>query len=239
MRKQVLHALRERRLAIGMLIVSTGLGVVFKSWGLHESNVVVLYLFSVLLITRFTKCYFYGIASSVLSLLLFNWFFTEPYFTLKVYDLTYLITFFIMMFTSIVTSALTTTAKQAVANREAATQERYRSNLLRAISHDIRTPLSVIMGTSEVLMGATKEEAIQHALAKDIHRDAEWLHDMVENILNLTKLQDGKFSLEKHAEAVEEVVEAIARDSINCIGTGLVCLRSWGCFLIAFCVENR
>ncbi len=93
-------------------------------------------------------------------------------------------------------------------SREEITQERYRGNLLRAISHDIRTPLSGIMGTSEMLMDATEQGDPRYALAENIYRDAQWLHGMVENILNLTRLQDGKLALHKQPEAVEEVIGA-------------------------------
>lgn len=208
MKKHVLNTFKDLALTAAILMVATCLGFLFNRWELHETNIVVIYIFSVLLISRFTTGYLCGISASVFSLLLFNWFFTEPYFTLKVNDPTYLITFFIMMFTSIVTSTLTTKAKQAAASREEATQERYRSNLLRAISHDIRTPLSVIMGTTEMLMTTTKDDEATNNLAKDIYRDAQWLHGMVENILSLTKLQNSKISLEKIPEAVEEVVES-------------------------------
>ena len=93
-------------------------------------------------------------------------------------------------------------------SREEATQERYRSNLLRAISHDIRTPLSGIMGTSEMLMDKLDQKDPSYILAQDIYHDAEWLHDLVENILNLTKLRDGKLMLNKQLEAMEEVIGA-------------------------------
>lgn len=106
MKKYGLSIIRDVVLLVLLLAASTLVGFCFRHWELHETNVVVVYIFSVLLISRFTRGYLYGIASSVISLLLFNWFFTEPYFTLKVHDMTYLITFTIMMFTSIVTSAL-------------------------------------------------------------------------------------------------------------------------------------
>ncbi|MBQ3078725.1 MAG: ATP-binding protein [Clostridia bacterium] len=98
--------------------------------------------------------------------------------------------------------------QQQVRSREETTRERYRGNLLRAISHDIRTPLSGIMGTSEMLMASTDRDDPRYAQARDINQDAQWLHNMVENILNLTKLQDGKLVLHKQPEAVEEVVGA-------------------------------
>ena len=92
--------------------------------------------------------------------------------------------------------------------REQAAQERYRSNLLRAISHDLRTPLSGILGTSEMLMDMSEAQDPRYALAQDIHKDASWLYSLVENILNLTRLQDGRLSLKKQPEAVEEVIGA-------------------------------
>lgn len=98
--------------------------------------------------------------------------------------------------------------KAQAKSREEMTQERYRGNLLRAISHDIRTPLSRIMGISEMLLGMTDVNDQRYNLAQDIYKDADWLHSLVENILNLTKLQDGKLILNKQVEALEEVIGA-------------------------------
>lgn len=116
MKKGVLNVLRDTGLTAMILVISTLLGMLFGHWGFHKINVVVVYIFSVLLIARFTRGYGYGIGASIVSLLLFNWFFTEPYYTLKVDDMTYIVTFAIMMFTSIVTSTLTSKVKQAAAD---------------------------------------------------------------------------------------------------------------------------
>ena len=97
-------------------------------------------------------------------------------------------------------------AQQKMHYIEETQQERYRGNLLRAISHDLRTPLSGIMGTSEILMSMSSLSDPRHELAKQIRDDAEWLHSLVENILSLTKLQDGKLTLKKQLEPVEEVL---------------------------------
>lgn len=87
-------------------------------------------------------------------------------------------------------------------------RERYRSNLLRAISHDIRTPLTGIMGSSEMLMNVLEKGEFPYEMAEGIYKDADWLHSLVENILNLTRLQDGDVPLTKQPEAVEEIVGA-------------------------------
>jgi len=97
-------------------------------------------------------------------------------------------------------------SKQRIKAHEEAVQERNRSTLLRAISHDLRTPLSAIMGTSEVLMDMINTEDTKYSLVEGIYEDAEWLHSLVENILNLTRLKEGKLILDKQIEAVEEVI---------------------------------
>ena len=98
--------------------------------------------------------------------------------------------------------------KERIRTREEANQERYRGNLLRAISHDLRTPLAGIMGTSEMIMDMTGKDDPRFSLAKGIYKDADWLHSLVENILSLTRLQDGRLTLNKQPEAVEEVIGA-------------------------------
>lgn len=96
--------------------------------------------------------------------------------------------------------------QERIKSREEMAQERYRGNLLRAISHDLRTPLSGIMGTSEILMDMTDKKDERYALAEGIYKDADWLHSLVENILSLTRLRDGKLILNKQMEAAEEVI---------------------------------
>ncbi|MGN1164045.1 MAG: sensor histidine kinase, partial [Candidatus Ornithospirochaeta sp.] len=90
--------------------------------------------------------------------------------------------------------------------RETMERERERANLLRAISHDLRTPLSGIMGTSEMLMDMTEKDDKRQVLLKGIYQDADWLKNLVENILSLTRLQDGKIVPHKEMEAMEEVI---------------------------------
>lgn len=102
-------------------------------------------------------------------------------------------------------------AEQRRKTNEAIVQERYRGNLLQAISHDLRTPLTGIMGTAEMLLHMTEADDPRYDLIKEIYGDADWLHALVENILSLTRLQDGKLVLRKEEEAVEEVVGAAIR----------------------------
>jgi len=100
------------------------------------------------------------------------------------------------------------TQKQNLLQRENE-RERYRSSLLRAISHDLRTPLTGIMGTSEMIMGMTDREDMRYELASEIMEDAEWLHSLMENILNLTRLEDSNRYLKKQPEAIEEIIAVV------------------------------
>lgn len=95
---------------------------------------------------------------------------------------------------------------ERIRDRESMERERERANLLRAISHDLRTPLSGIMGTSEMLMDMTEKEDRRQPLLLGIYQDADWLKSLVENILSLTRLQDGKILIHKEMEAMEEVI---------------------------------
>lgn len=194
----------------GFLLLASAVGICFREVHFQESNIVIVYMLSVLMTSRFTKGYVFGLTASVIATFLFNWLFTKPYYSFAVYNPGYLITFVIMTITAILTSALTTRIKEdAVRAQEKEAeieQERYRGNLLRAISHDLRTPLSGIMGTSEMLIDMTKKDDPRHEMAVGIHKDADWLHSLVENILSLTRLQDGRLNIKKEMEALEEVI---------------------------------
>lgn len=89
---------------------------------------------------------------------------------------------------------------------EAMAQERYRGNLLRGISHDLRTPLASMMGIAEMLMDMTPADDSRHSLAEDIFKESNWLHSMVQNILSLTRLRDGAMNLSRQMVPIEEVI---------------------------------
>jgi two-component system sensor histidine kinase KdpD len=349
--------IRSIAIVFSLLLIATLIGYIFKLFNFSEVNVVILYVLVVLLVSYFTETYIYGFAAAIFSLLAFNRFFTNPYFTLKINDPTNIITFIIMTITTIITTTLTTRVKKAneealqreaetkslyemtnsltktnsideigtiaakaiysllssnvarinfcedslpvkkfiqikdngdlvhrrlddgnslakrlenlhtpydindsycdfpiyskksilavaripeevvnqmdsfqkrmlhaimenaalalerfisirdnIKSKEETERERYRANLLRSISHDLRTPLSAIMGTSEMIMSMSSEDDPRYKLSQDIFEDAKWLFSLVENILNLTKLQGENLKLKKVPESVDDVV---------------------------------
>ncbi|MDO4532070.1 MAG: DUF4118 domain-containing protein, partial [Bacillota bacterium] len=93
-------------------------------------------------------------------------------------------------------------------------KEKMRSNLLRAVSHDLRTPLTGIIGSASTLLesGRLIPEETSRKMLTDIQQDAEWLVHMVENLLSITRISGGTTTLKKQDEIVEEVVgEAVGR----------------------------
>ena len=87
-------------------------------------------------------------------------------------------------------------------------REQLRSNLLRAISHDLRTPLTGIEGSSSLILSSFNEltgDTILE-LVKEINYDSEWLIRLVENLLSMTRIECGKLEIKKSQEIVEEIV---------------------------------
>ncbi len=93
-------------------------------------------------------------------------------------------------------------------------KEKMRSNLLRAVSHDLRTPLTGIIGSATTLLenGSEISSEDSRKMLTEIQHDAEWLIHMVENLLSVTRITGGATNLKKQDEMIEEVVgEAVGR----------------------------
>lgn len=339
-------------ITLSLNIFATLLSLMIQHFGSTEVNFVVIYILSVLLTSRNTKGYSYGILASLISMLSFNFFFTEPLYTFTVYDTTYIFTFIVILIAAILTSALTSkliyskeladkrekqsrtlyqitsalaktggvtdvaivsasclvnllkcdvifvilnqkdntaqkiappatgqgiisndinlsdidniiknhytfpitvrekcvgyiclpnelkdmseeskflldsvimqitiaiqremlTAEKETAKAETE-RERFKSNLLRAISHDLRTPLTGITGAAEMLLqNLDDEENVK--LVQGIYEDSSWLVRLIENILSLTRIQEGRMAVNIQPEIAEEIVaEAVSRAS--------------------------
>ncbi|WP_036120438.1 sensor histidine kinase [Lysinibacillus sphaericus] len=90
-----------------------------------------------------------------------------------------------------------------------AEMEQMRANLLRAISHDLRTPLTAISGNADILLNNASliPDSEKNKLYEDIFNNSKWLVQMVENLLAVSKLEDGQFALEMQMELVEDIIQ--------------------------------
>lgn len=87
-------------------------------------------------------------------------------------------------------------------------QEQLRANLLRAISHDLRTPLTSISGNAGILMANSEvlNKEQKTALYTDIYDDSMWLINLIENLLSITRIDNGTLNLNLQPELLEEVI---------------------------------
>lgn len=187
----------------------------------NNVNVVLIYILGLIIISRYTRGYKYGIGAAIFCVIVVNYCFTYPYFKLNFTLSGYPVTFLEMITITLITSTTTSRLVEQsgiIAERERqlaeAEKEKMRANLLRAISHDIRTPLTSIMGSATALIneaGTCSEEECTE-LAAHIYDDSEWLLHMVENLLSVTRISNSSRSLKMNPEIVEEIVsESVER----------------------------
>ena len=179
------------------------------------SYVAVLFFLDVFLTALLTDGYLFSILIAVTGVLCVDYVFTEPYWEISFTLAGFPLTFIVMMFISVVTGMLTSRAKQVESLKREAERERIHSNLLRAVSHDIRTPLTGIVGATDVLLD--QENALtpeqRHQLLSSANEDARWLIRIVENLLSITRIgAQGDAKVTKTLAVAEEVIEgAVAK----------------------------
>ena len=181
---------------------------------IDDSDVYVALIFelTVVLVSRFTDGYLFGLLSSVVGVIGINYIFTFPYYQLNFTISGYPLTFLVMLIVSVVVSTLTTQIKQQEKIRAEAEKEKMRGNLLRAVSHDIRTPLTSIVGGVSTLLdsGDQLDEATRTQLLENIRDESNWLVSVVENLLSVTRMTGEQTKIKKEMEAGEEVLSAAA-----------------------------
>ena len=302
-----------------ILLLATLAGYAFARVGFTEANIIAIYLLAVLLTSMVTSTRSSYILSAVGSVLVFNFFFTSPQFSLRVYEHGAPMTFLIMMVAALIVGSLTDRLKSqvkqstraayrtnllfetnqmlqkaateqeifqvahtqlhklvgrdlavnpgittggkkdatiyliktashiygsvtmdgaepleafensvllsilgecalALENRKNANEkeeakllaenEKLRANLLRAISHDLRTPLTAISGNAGILLEGSEQLSPDNRkqMYSDIYDDAAWLYNLVENLLAVTRIGEGHMRLNTQPQLVEEIV---------------------------------
>lgn len=363
--EQIIPTGKDLLITAAVLFAATALGLCFFELGFTESNIITIYILGAMICAMLTKSHFCSLISSLCSVLLFNFFFTEPRLTLHAYEPGYSITFIVMMLASLFTSSLAyrlkkiaresagsayrtkvlfdtnqllqksrteeevlkITANQVILlldkdvviypvengdigpgylyakdendentlrmdtseeevvrwvlknkKRAGATtkvfpkakclylairingkaygimgirvekktlstfeysvllsilgecglalenlenerekeraslmaqNEKLRANLLRTISHDLRTPLTSISGNASNLCNHHKllDDATKEQIYSDIYDDSEWLIQLVENLLSVTRIENGEMQLNKSLEVLDDVIE--------------------------------
>ena len=311
--------LRDWGISAGILALASGLGYLFSKVGFSEANIIAIYLLAVLLTAMVTSTRSSYVLSAIGSVLVFNFFFTYPQFSLRVYADGAPLTFLIMLIASLTVGTMTDrmkgqtkqstqaayrtnllletnqllqkaqtdeeilsacrtqvskllgrtasvlpgvvastnedtqrypikvqdriygtviiegaepleafensvllsilgecaltlensrNTKEKEAAKLQAENEKLRANLLRSISHDLRTPLTSISGNAGMLLSDLEKldnDTIRQ-MCGDIYDDSAWLTNLVENLLAVTKIEEGRMKLQKQPHLVEEIV---------------------------------
>ena len=203
-----LRRLYDFFLTAAILVTATVLCTLLRRLDSGGGYVHLIFVLAVATISRWTEGFFWGIFSSVTGVLLVNYVFTYPYWEFNFTITGYPFTFLAMLTVSMMISTMNTQIKKQEKLRIETEKEAVRANLLRAMSHDIRTPLTSIVGNTAAILdneGSFSPEQ-KRCLLEDVNEDAQWLIRMVENLLSITRMSGGQARIEKDCEAAEEIV---------------------------------
>lgn len=193
-----------------ILACATTLCLILNRFSPSDTHVPLVFVLAVLFVSRFTDGYVYGIVSSMVAVAGVNYVFTYPYFELNFTLTGYSITFGVMLAVACSVSAMTTRIKKQEEVWLEAEKEKMRGNLLRAVSHDIRTPLTSIVASASGIIEnydmLTSENRLE--LVKDIRAEAQWLIRIVENLLSITRIGEDGARIDKQEELAEEIISS-------------------------------
>lgn len=198
-------------ITLAFLIFAFGISVLFQNKFDVSEHVTTVFVFAVFLISLFTDGYFYGVLAAFIGTIAVNYAFAFPYFAFDFTTPVNLISAIILIAIAILTSAITTKLKRHEAMKAESEKESMRANLLRAVSHDIRTPLTTIYGSSTTLLenGDAMSEEQKVKIVAAIKEDSEWLVRMVENLLSITRLDGGQVKIIKTPTVLEELIDSV------------------------------
>lgn len=202
---------------LGCQALATLVAILLDEAGLPDATVVIVFVLGVLVTAMLTEGQGYSLAASIISILCYNYFLIEPRLSLQIDGIGYAATILAMIVFALLASYLVTTMrKNARSSTEAqliAQREQLRANMLRSVSHDLRTPLTSITGNADMLLDETVDlpPESRRQLVQDIYDDATWLRTVVENLLAVTRLEDGDVLLNKDIELIDDVIEEAMR----------------------------
>ena len=198
-------------------VATTALALLLDSLGFSDATIVIIYVLGVLVTAMFTDGPAYSLVASLLSILSYNFFLISPRFSLQIQGRDYAGTITAMILFALLASYLVTSLRRSAAQSMEASliaqREQLRANLLRSVSHDLRTPLTSITGNADMLLddSVSLPQATRRQLLQDIYDDATWLRTVMENLLAVTRLEDGEVTLNTDVELIDDVIEEAMR----------------------------
>ncbi len=206
-RKQIQSVIFTILILSSAIIINLLLKRVFGA----DSLVAAVFTLAVFFISLYTEGMYYGIAASVFSVLALNFAFRFPYFAFNFSIAENIVSAIIMSVITTVSCILSSKLKQQEKIKAENAREKMRANLLRAVSHDLRTPLTTIYGSSSTIVEKydqlSKEQIVQ--LANGVKEDSQWLMGMVENLLSVTRIDNDGVKIIKTPVVLEELIDVV------------------------------
>ena len=203
------NVIRNTAIALLTLAAACALSLIFQRLDVTE-HITTVFVFAVFIISLLTEGYLYGILSAVAGMVAINFAFTYPFFSFDFITPINGISAVIMLAVAVITGMLTTKIKTYEAAKLESERERMRANLLRAVSHDLRTPLTSIYSATSVLREGKNAltEAQKDAMLLNIQKDSEWLIRMVENLLSVTRIENETMNISRTPTILDELIDS-------------------------------
>lgn len=214
---------QEKSFALNMSLMlasqafATGIAIGVDALGFSDATAVIVFVLGVLVTAILTDGPLYSLVASVISILCYNYFLISPRGSLQIDGHDYAGTISAMFVFALLASYLVTSLRHSVRQSMEASlvaeREQMRATMLRSVSHDLRTPLTSITGNADMLLDEEAHLSAQsrQQLLQDISSDATWLRTVVENLLAITRLEDGDVTLNTEIELVDDVIEEAMR----------------------------
>ena len=203
--------LKDFLITMGIMALCFALSLITDQVPRAEMLIPMFFVLGVFLVSVLTSGYAWGSSASLFSVLAVNYAFTFPYFEVNFSIPVNFFSAVVMLVVAVITCALTTKIKHAEKLKADSEREKMRANLLRAVSHDLRTPLTPIYGSSSMLLENFDRYPAEDRqnLLRGIRDDAQWLVGMVENLLSVTRLDNTSVKLNKVETVLEELIDAV------------------------------
>ncbi|MBQ6905860.1 MAG: PAS domain-containing sensor histidine kinase [Clostridia bacterium] len=203
--------LKDISLTVSILVLTFVFCLILREVFEIGEQVTAIFVFAVFLVSLLTDGYTYGLIASVLGTTAVNYAFTFPYFAINFTIHENIISAIVMITVAMLTCMLTAQIKKHEALKTETEKEHMRANLLRAVSHDLRTPLTTIYGSVTTLIDdeSMLTEEQRSKMLVDIKNDSDWLIRMVENLLSVTKIDSGEVKIIKTPTALDELIDSV------------------------------